>query len=187
MAFDLYQERCVDGEFDVRSAEAGWEALVDLGYLPTRIYTLAIYLREDCLGVAFSEAITAVDRQQQEVGFRAKLKRMSKGDLYATRIGNGVGGGVCLGVGFALLGAVGITAAMNDAFDREFGSYSNSWSPYTIAGMIISGSAGLIMIPVGAGLLGRATAASREFDQREQGARMSVAPWPGGVAIAIEW
>ena len=187
MAFDHYEERCVDGVFDEFAAEAGWEALLDLGYKPTRIYTLSIYLREDCLGVPFSEAILAVERQQAEVGFRAKLRRMSKGDLYAARIGYGVGGGVCLGVGFALLGAVGITAAMNDTFDREFGSYANSWSPYTIVGMIISGTAGLIMIPIGAGLLGKATAASREFDRREYGARVSVAPWPGGLAISIEW
>ena len=206
-AIERYIELCGVEEDDHWRVDWEWKWLHDDGYTAGRIYRLSSNFSL-CEADSFRSAILIADgRDPAKVGalppppanpsattyaasgtgHHAQLRQLSKGDLYAARIGYGVGGGVCLGVGFALLGAVGITAAMNDTFDREFGSYSNSWSPYTIAGMIISGTAGLIMIPIGAGLLGKATAASREFDRREYGARVSVAPWPGGLTIAVRW
>lgn len=118
--------------------------------------------------------------------FRDKLTRMPKSDLYAARIGYGVGGGVCLGSGLALLGAVGITAAMNDKFGQEFGVYGNAWNDRTIVGMAISGGSGVVLIVVSIGLLSRATMASREFERRGYGA-VRVVVVPGGVGVAGRW
>lgn len=205
-AIDLFIEKCAAAGATEEQVRAEWTDLHDEGRMAHRIYTLVTLIPEPCLVGSLREAVLAIEKRQRTDDWEAattpqesapepivyrpmtyskRLTKMPKYELYATRIGHGVGGGVCMGVGLALMGAAGASAAVTQELKNAFGSYSPGWTPYRTAAVVILGAAGVIMVPIATVLLFRASLASWEFDRREASAVLQIGP--GRVTAVIRW